>query len=94
MPITSVALQPIDHVSFCLLSRGCLLEKMNGEESSWPSWEVEQDSQRTKAKTEESRIDFSSTTFSTSSFSATHRKLPQKPLQTVKISVSAFGVFI
>lgn len=59
MPLTSVALQLIDHVSFCLLSRECLLEKMNGEESSWPSQTVKQDSRRTKAKAEESQIDFS-----------------------------------
>lgn len=52
MPITRVALQLIDHVSFCLFSSGCLLEKMDGERSSWPSWRIKQDSQRTKAKTE------------------------------------------
>lgn len=36
-PVTIVTLQLIDYVSFCLLNRGGLLEKMDGKQSSWQS---------------------------------------------------------
>lgn len=92
VPITTMALQLIDHVSFCLLSRRCLLEKRGGDRTSWPSWRIKQDSQRTKAKRERSQIAFSSATFSTRSSSATQRihnteNYPKIPLimQTVEI---------
>lgn len=97
MPLTSVALQLIDHVSFCLLSRECLLEKMNGEESSWPSQTVKQDSRRTRQKQRKVKLTFlGRTTLSTSSFSAIRRihnteNYPPKSLQTMQISVSAFA---
>ena len=85
IPVTIVTLELIDHVPFCLLSKGRLPEKMDGGCSSWQNRGTRQNSQRSKAKTEESQIYFCKEyTSSPSLFSAiqkthntqNHKKFP------------------
>lgn len=54
--VTIMTLELIDHVPFCLLSRGRLPEKMDVGCSSWQDQGTRQNSQRSKAKSEESQI--------------------------------------